>query len=174
MAAIADRAGRGGIPVTRERGDEGVGAGVGLAARSGDGRGIPALGGGEPLTGEGLDGVLADGVAQIAQGVRRQVVIVGRQRGVTGVGSHPAACRAAATAGAGGPEVVARRDGTLLGERVEMPTHGRGREPELAADRGGRDGAVLGDGREHPGPRARVVLSGFVAPGRDIHNVSMS
>lgn len=156
-ATGTDGSGGGSEAVGRQRGDEGARAGRWVGAGRGELPGIPGLETGDALAGEVRDGVGADLVVEVAQGLRGQAVVVRGKRLVAGVGDDEGSGGSAATPGLPTDRVVLD-DITLLGQRIQMAAHGCCGQAEPSADLGGGDGAVLGDDGKHPRAGALVQV----------------
>ncbi len=153
---VADRraAHRGGVAVLAQRLGEHLGASSGSAASSTVAVAVLELGG--AAAGELGDGFGAARLAQEAQRAGGQVVVGLDERVAAGVGEHEDLGRAAAAAGAVDAR-LARFEGALGDQVVEVAANGGRGEVEPFGQGGGGGGAVLEDRGGHPLARGGVV-----------------
>ena len=163
-ATGSDGSGGGGEAVRGQRGDEGARPGCGVGARGGEQPGIPGLESGDARAREVRDGVGADRVLEVVQGLGGQRVVVRRKGLVAGVGDDEGAGGAAAAAGPSTARVVLD-DTTLLGQGVEVTADRGCGQAEPPADLRSGDRPVLGHDGQHPRagallqvPRGRLVV----------------
>jgi hypothetical protein len=97
--------------------------------------------------------------SEIAQGLDREPVVVGREGAVTTLGDDVGAGRTAAAAVPGGMRRagVVLLDRAVVGQAVEVAADRRRGQPEPAADLGRGDRSVLGDDSKDPLPGALLV-----------------
>lgn len=153
--AGSDGTGRGGIPVLGHRLDEGRGASAEVVSIPQPG-GVAGLEPGHPLTGERGDRLGPTRLLEVAEGLRGEALVVGRERGVTPLGDDVGAGRTPPPTGVRRGRVV-RSDGRLLDERVEVATHGGGGQPQQATDLGRRDWSAFGHGGQDALTRPLLV-----------------
>ncbi len=127
----------------------------------GDDGGVVALDEGHPATGELHDGLVAAGLGQEPQRLYGEVVVLLVEGVAPGVGEREDLGRAAAAAVAV-DLLVARLDGALLDQVVEVAANGGRRQVQPRGEVGGRGGAVLEDRRA---TRSRVGASPSGVPG---------
>ncbi len=105
------------------------------------------------MLGELVHGVGAGGVAQEAQGLAGEVVVVADQGAVAALGEHVGLGRAAAPARAGG---LAGLDQPLGVQRVDLTADGGLGEAEPFDQGGDADRPLLADDAQHPVAGARL------------------
>ena len=105
------------------------------------------------MLGELVHGVGADGVAEEAQGLTGEVVVVADQGAVAALGEHPGLGRATAPARAGG---LAGLDEPLGVQRVDLAAHGGLGEAEPVDEGGDADRPLLAHDAQDPVARARL------------------
>ena len=130
--------------------------------------GEPLLDERHPSVGEGPDGLVAAGLGQEAERLQGEVVVLLVEAVATGLGDREHLGRTATaprrTVGAGGTR-VARLDGRLGHEVVEMAAYGGRRQVEPSGQRRRGRGPLLEDRPGHP-------LTGRLI-GLEFHNTSV-
>ena len=139
--------------------------------------GVVALDERHPAPGELDDRVVAGGLRQEAEGLRREVVVLLVEAVATGLGQREDPSRSAPPP-AGLRLRLLRLDGALGGQVVEVPAYGGRGQAQPLGQVGGRAGTVLEDRPGHPlaGRRVLRVRCLGTLRGRDaeFHNTSVT
>ena len=133
-----------GEAVLRHRIDEHVGASGDIRPRFGEARRIPALESGDPLAGEGGDGLRPSVLVEVAQRLGGQLIVGAPKRAVPALGHHVGPRRTTPTARMCCARVMLL-DRAVVGEGVEVPPDRCRGQAQQSPDLGRGDGTVLGD-----------------------------
>jgi hypothetical protein len=162
----------GGVATARQHLGEGLGRGE-LGALRGD-RGVVALDELDTLAGEGEDRLVSPAVAEEAQRLRGEVVVLVLELVAARLREAERAGRAATAAGARQRALLDRLESAGLDQVVEVTANARRGQVQRTREIRGRSGTLFGDQAEHARTRRGVPFRDDRRDPLELHNNSVT